>query len=486
MTDAELAEMISAELIQTIRRQEATIERLEARVAELEGQVAQLKSQLEEAERAAKRQAAPFSKGPPKANPKRPGRRPGHAPAHRPKPERVDRIVEVPLLQEGCPACGGLLTDERVEEQFLVDIPPVEPIVTQFNIHIAYCTTCGRRVQGRHPEQTSDALGAAAVQIGPRALGLAAELKHGLGVPYRKVEHMLAISFGLEVCPGALARAGQRLTRQAEPTYARLTLRLRQSQSVCGDQTGWKVGGKRAWLWVFTSQEVTVYVIDPSRAHEVAERVLGEDFDGVLSCDCFLAYDPLDYQQQKCLGHLLKRCSKIGTVQSGPALAFSQKVARLLRRAIELQDRQATMSPHGFRVARGKLEAALDRLLAQEVTDPENAKLVKLLTKQRHRLLTFLYVEGVQPTNNAAERALRPAVIVRKISAGNRSQPGARTHAVLTSLIQTCRQQGKAFLPVAIRLLRSPAPVPLDLVDETEEGLAVPQAGHSTAQPLGP
>lgn len=172
-------------------------------------------------------------------------------------------------------------------------------------------------------------------------------------------------------------------------------------------------------------------------------------------------------------------------MQSGPALAFSQEIARLLRRAIKLQDRQATISPHGFRVARGRLEAALDRLLAQEVTDPENAKLVKLLAKHRHHLLTFLYVEGVQPTNNAAERALRPAVIVRKISAGNRSQTGARTHAVLTSLIQTCCQQGKAFLPTAIRLLRNPAPVALDLND-TEEGPVAPQPGRSTAQPSGP
>jgi len=460
------------------------ITELERQAAELEAALAQMKGQLEEARRASKRQAAPFSKGPPKANPKRLGRKAGHAPAHRPRPERIDRVLEAGL-PPACPFCGGELSNHEVREQFLVDIPPVEPIVTQFNVHIAYCADCGRRVQGHHPEQTSDALGAAAVQIGPRALGLAAELKHGLGVPYRKVERILSSGFGLEVCPGGLARAGQRLARQAEPTYAQLILQLRESEAVNGDETGWKVGGERAWLWVFTSEAVTVYVIDPTRAHEVAERVLGEEFEGVLGCDCFLAYDPLKCRQQKCLGHLLKRCSEIGATQSGAALAFSQQVAHLLRRGIQLKKRQAEMSPHGYRVARGKLEAALDRLLAQEVTDPENAKLAKLLTKHRHRLLTFLYVEGVQPTNNAAERAIRPAVIVRKISGGNRSPRGARTHAILTSLIQTCRQQGKAFLDVAARLLRSPQPMALTLMNEGQAA-APTQPGRSAVQPLGP
>ena len=465
----------------TLRQRIAELEEL---VAKLETELARIKGQLEAAERAGKRQAAPFSKGPPKANPKRPGRKAGHPAAHRPRPERVDRVLEAELPPV-CPSCGGELTDHAVKEQFLVDIPPVEPVVTQFNVHIAHCANCGKRVQGRHPEQISDALGAAAVQIGPRALGLAAELKHGMGIPYRKVERVLSKGFGLDVCPGGLARSGQRLTRQAKPTYAQMMLQLRESKVVNGDETSWKIDGEKAWLWVFTSQAVTVYVIDPTRAHEVVERVLGEEFAGVLGCDCFPAYDPLKYRQQKCLGHLLRRCSRIALVQGDEAVAFSQQVARLLRRAMQLKKRQAEMSPHGYRVARGKVEAALDRLCNQEVSDPENAKLVKLLIKQRHRLLTFLYVEDVDSTNNIAERRIRPAVIVRKISAGNRSDRGSETHAILTSIVQTCRQQEKDFLHVATRLLRSPQPRALNLVAEKREDAST-QPGHSTAQPLGP
>lgn len=471
-----------------LRTENATLQQriaeLEELVAKLEAELVRIKGQLEEAERAGKRQAAPFSKGPPKVNPKRPGRKAGHVPAHRPRPERVDRTLEAELPAV-CPDCGGELTNPRLEEQFVIDIPPVEPIVTQFNVHIADCARCGKRVQGHHPEQISDALGAAGVQLGSRVLGLAAELKHGMGVPYRKVKRIFSVGYGLEVSPGGLARGGQRLARQGEPTYEQLMQVLRESAVVNADETSWRIGGEKAWLWVFTNQEVTVYVIDSTRAHEVAERVLGEEFDGVLGCDCFPAYDPLVYRQQKCLGHLLKRCGKIALMESEEAVVFSQQVAHLLRRAIKLRERKNKMSPHGYRVARGKLEAALDRLLVQEVTDPEIVKLVKLLTKQRPHLLTFLYIDEVDATNNIAERRIRPAVIVRKISAGNRSDRGSDTHAILASIIQTSRQQEQDFLDVATQLLRNPQPRALNLVAGNRQD-GPTQPGHSRAQPLGP
>jgi len=457
---------------------------LEEEVAKLKAELERLKGRLEEVERAGKRQAAPFSKGPAKANPKRPGRKAGHSPAHRSRPEQVQRVLEAEL-PTGCPFCGGELTNHRVEEQFVIDIPPVEPTVTQFNVHIADCASCGKRVQGRHAEQISDALGAAAVQLGPRVLGLAAELKHGMGVPYRKLERIFSVGYGLEVSPGGLARGGQRLARQSKPTYQQLIQVLRESAVVNADETSWKIGGEKAWLWVFTNADVTVYTIDPTRAHEVAERVLGEAFDGVLGCDCFPAYDPLAYRQQKCLGHLLRHCSRIAFLESEEAVAFSQEVARLLRRAIQLKERKTALSAHGYRVARGQLEAALDRLAARQVNDPEAAKLVKLLTKQRSHLLTFLYVDEVDATNNIAERRIRPAVIVRKISAGNRSDQGSDTHAMLTSIIQTCRQQNQDFLEVTAELLRHPRPRALNLVAGNRRD-GPTQPGHSPAQPLGP
>jgi transposase len=438
---------------------------LRKRLAELEALVKELQSQLEAALRAGKRQAAPFSKGVPKPEPKAPGRKAGHPAAQRPKPQKVDRVEDAPLPVR-CPDCGGKVVEDKVEMQYQVDIPPVQPVVTQFNVHVGHCGDCQRRLQGRHPQQTSEALGAAAVQLGPRALTLAAEAKHELGVPYGKISRFFAGAFGLAVCRAAWARADQRLARRGAPVYLKLIEVLRQSRSVAVDETGWKVGGRLAWLWVFTDTALTVYLIDPTRAHEVVERVLGEAFAGVVQCDCFLAYDPLTYDQQKCLQHLLRRCDALTESKSRRAVVFSRRVASLLRGAIHLKHRRQDqkISPAGFRIARGKLAAALDRLLAGPYTDPDNARLAKLLRKHRSRLLVFLDDDAVAPTNARAEQEIRPAVVVRKTSACNRSPAGAATHAILTSLIRTCRKQGQSFLALGIALwCRTPLPLPKPL-----------------------
>lgn len=168
------------ELLELTRRQARQIDQLRS---ELE----RLKAELEQSRRAGKRQAAPFSKGPPKPAPSRPGRKAGHPPSHRPPPppERVDRTVEIPLPR-GCPECHAPLdgAPTTIHDQYQIDLPEPRPVITRFRVPVARCPACFGRVQGRHPEQTSDALGAAAVQYGPRLLGLAADLKHRLGVSY--------------------------------------------------------------------------------------------------------------------------------------------------------------------------------------------------------------------------------------------------------------------------------------------------------------
>src|SRR3954452_4533277 len=177
------------ELLALARQQARLIRDLEAKLTRLHAETDRLKAELEEARRAGKRQAAPFSKGPPKDRPRRPGRKPGHPPAHRaaPPPERVGRTVEV-ALPEGCPHCRAPLEGipVAVHDQYQIDLPEPEPVITRFRVPVTRCPACYRRVQGRHPEQTSDALGAASVQYGPRLLGLAADLKHRIGASSRK------------------------------------------------------------------------------------------------------------------------------------------------------------------------------------------------------------------------------------------------------------------------------------------------------------
>jgi transposase len=318
-------------------------------------------------------------------------------------------------------------------------------------------------VQGRHEEQTSDALGAAAVQIGPNVLALATEMKHRLGISYGKLRSFFWTTFQILISRGTFARADQRIGAKLAPTYEVVKIGLRSCAAVYADETGWKIGGHKAWLWVFTEEALTVYVIDTSRGHEVAEEVLGKHFQGTLISDCFLAYDPLECTKQKCLSHILKRCSEIEAMKSRGAVGFSRRVAALLRAAMRLKERRAKMSEHGYKVACGRIEAAMDRLLESHLTDPENAKLATQLKKHRESLFRFLYEEAVEATNNRAERALRPAVIARKLSAGNRTPRGARTHAVIASVVQTCRQQGKDFLAGVKDVLRSSTPLVLSL-----------------------
>lgn len=462
-----------ADLQALVTQQTTTIARLEATVAQQAARIAELEQQLDDAQRRGKRQATPFSKGAPKAEPKKPGRKAGHQAAQRAKPSRIDRTLEAPL-PDACPHCGGHVQEEQVLPQYQEDIPrPVQPLVTQFNVHIGHCAQCARRVQGRHAEQTSDALGGAGVQLGPNVLALGAELKHVLGVSYGKVARFCQRSFGLSANRSSFARADQRLAQHWQPSYQRLLLQLRASGVIHVDETGWKVAGHNAWLWVFTNETLTVYCIDPSRGHEVVESILGTDFAGVLVSDCFLAYDALHYAKAKCAGHLLKRCKTLMESGSPVAVEFSQQLARLLRGGIKLKERQGThparLSPHGYRVACGRLEAALDRLLERHYRQPETARFAKLLRKQREYLFTFLHVAEVAPTNNAAERELRPAVIIRKTNGCNRSPAGATAHSILSSIIRTCEKQGLDFITQTCKVLQAVGSVLLDLCDSDSD-----------------
>jgi transposase len=189
-----------------------------------------------------------------------------------PTPEQVDRVINVPLRE--CPTCHVSLCDPAVVVQYLTDLPPVIPIVTRFDIETGYCPSCRQHWQGRHPEQTSDALGAAGSALGPAVLTMAAEMKHRLGVSYREICDFRATCGGLHVAPATFVRAEQRLADPARPTYDLLLDALRQRHVVHADETGWRVGRLNARLWVFSSKEATLHVIRAgagARGHQVPE-----------------------------------------------------------------------------------------------------------------------------------------------------------------------------------------------------------------------
>lgn len=443
------------------RRLEREVLRLRAENQELREEVGRLQQLLEAERRATKRQAAPFSKGEPKAAPKRPGRKAGSRygrKAHRPPPEHVDQELEAPLPPE-CPDCGGSLEPLEVADQYQTELPPIRPHVTRFRVAIGRCRLCSRRVQGRHPQQTSNALGAAASQIGPRAQAVAAHLNKELGLSFGKTRRVLQDVFGISVTRGGWSQAIARVGRTAEPTWEALRIWVRQAPVVIPDETGWKVGGRLQWLWVFVTPEVTVYAILPGRGFEQACQVLDADYDGNLARDGWAPYRKFVHAtHQTCLGHLLRRCRGIlETAQRGGA-RFPRAVKRILQQALALRDRRdaGSISPHGLAVAVGRLEARMDRLLAWTPKVEANRKLRKHLRQERTALFTFLRDPRVPATNWPAEQAIRPAVVTRKVWGGNRTWPGAHTHEVLASLMRTCRQQKMDPLPLLADLLCSP------------------------------
>jgi transposase len=340
-------------------------------------------------------------------------------------------------------------------------------VVRRFDIAVGCCQDCGRRVQGRHPLQTSDAVGVGGVQLGPEALALVAILNKQMGLSLGHTRQVLAYGFGLQVSCSGLYRGLARMSRRAAPTYAGLVKATRQALVNVPDETGWRVGGHLQWMHVTVSAQVTVYAILPGRGYEQSRLILGADYDGFLVHDGWAPYYRFVAAfHPSCLRHLLVRCQEMVQIASAAAAAFPLGVKDLLQASLQLRDRyqEGEISEHGLRTATGRLEAQLDRLLEKPYRDPANRRLAKHLEHERPFLFTFLYCPGLDATNHEAERAVRWMVIARKVWGGNRTWAGAWTQQILVSVLRTCWQQDKDPFPRLISLLCSPRDAILDIV----------------------
>ena len=463
-------------------------EQLEKENQRLQEENQRLRKELDAAQRAARRQAAPFSRGQPQSQPKTPGRKAGaaHGPYHqRPVPDRVDEEIHVTAPAQ-CPDCGGPLTLERVETQYQEEILR-RTWVRRFHVPICRCGQCDKRVQGRHPLQTSDALGAAAVQVGPEAVTLGVLMNKSLGLPHADAAAILKHGYGLTMSRGGICRAIQRVARKAEATWHALRDAARRSVVAHMDETGWKVEAQLRWLWAVVTEQVTFCEILPGRGFAEAAAILGADYAGWLIHDGLqIYYKFLKAAHQSCAAHLIRRCRDLAAVAPAAAARFPLAVKQLLEEGLALRDRYLAqkISLHGLWTATGRLEAKLDRLLARNYRDPANRRLAKHLRHERPYLFTFLYCPGlVDATNNLAERVMRLLVVIRKNWGGNRTQTGARAQAVLTSILCTARQQGKDVFALLTDLLRSPQPKLLDLLPKAAAANETESAAGGRAGP---
>ncbi len=451
------------------RRLEREVAELKEQVAKLLGEVQRLTAALEAQRRAGKRQAAPFRKeAGPKPDPQPPGRKSGddHGPhAHRlaPLPDTIDETYDVDL-PASCPRCGDArLTPTQVVVQYQTEIPR-RPIQRQFNIRAGQCRGCGQRVQGRHPLQTSNAVGAAAAQLGPDAHAAAAILNKELGLSHGKVARVFQQLFGIRVARATSARSLDRTARRCTPAYQQIQANIRASPWLVPDETGWRVGGQNAWLHVCVGSRATWYGIDPTRSHQPLARLLSPDWAGVLVHDGWAPYDQLPHvRHQQCLAHLLRRCRDLLQTATRAAVRFPRHIGMLLKRALGLRDRRdaGELSDHGLAVARGRLQRQLEDAIYPAKTHPANERLAQHLWNHRADLLTFLNTPGLDATNWRAEQAIRPAVVNRKVWGGNRTWRGAWVQSVLMSVLRTCHQLARNTLSDLHALLCSPKPLAL-------------------------
>jgi transposase len=432
-------------------------------------QIEELKREIDQLRRGSGH-AAPFSKGQRVNNPKRPGRKPGQGPFLRrqePQAESGDAVVvEVPVVQSSCPDCGGMLGPVHMDTASVTDLPErPRPVVRIYDVEVRSCRTCGQTVRGRHPELAADQHGATAHRVGPRLRAAAHALHYGLGVPVRKVPAILAELTGIRLTQGAITQdALKQAERAVGAAYHQLRAGIRRATVVHTDDTGWRTGGETSHLMVFDTGQATVYQIRPQHRNEEVREVIPADYRGVMVTDRGKSYDAeelLGVAQQKCFSHLLRNVSDVLKVKRGRARQFGETLKELLQDALQLWHDHHEQTAVNFRAEARRLEGKLTHHLRNRILqDDDNQKLLNGIGTQddRGHLLRFLEDPGIEPTNNRAERALRPAVIARKVSHCSKNQRGADAFAAFTSLAQTIKKTSDVSLidSLAALIHRSP------------------------------
>jgi transposase len=406
---------------------------------------AQLRKRLEELERAAKRQAAPFSKNKPKDKPKKPGRKKGeqhgeHGHREPPKPEQIDETLDAPL-PDRCPDCGGAVAEDTLDQQFQTEIPR-QPIVREFKLHCGHCQKCGKRLRGRHPLQTSDATGAAQSQLGPDAQAAIVYLNKRAGMSHGKIADTFDKFFGISITRGACAQTVLRAGKVLQPVYEQIKERIKNSKHLTPDETGWRIGGHPAWLHGWVGDDgTTCYVIDPQRSADVLEKVIGIDWSGSMTHDGCASYDRFeDAVHQQCVDHALRRARSLAEKQPGAAKIFPRQVIALLIEALRLRDRFAEEGTDADcrRRAYEDFTERLSALTFPPRANAENERFAKHLYKHAACWFVFLLEPTTPATNHRAEQALKTPIVNRKVWGGNRTDAGGDAQAVVGSVLQTC------------------------------------------------
>jgi len=458
----------------------AYLEALEAAVVSLQARVVEVEARLRQDSSTSSR---PPSSDPPKTQarrrapppparadgePRRQGGQPGHPGHHRAllPEERVDRLVQV--TPEACRGCGAGLSleagpcdpaDERVQ---VVELPPVRAEVTEYRLAARQCGSCGTTTRAARPAE------AGVGSFGPRLHGVAVLLVGRYRLSRREAVACLAELGEVELSVGALARLEQVTSTALEPVVDEVAATVRQALVANLDETGWWQGKTRSWLWTMVTETLTLFRLDPHRSRAVAQALLGPDWTGIVGSDRYSAYRylPLD-QRQLCWAHLLREFRKLAAYNQHQRPLGDRLLALTTRIfAAWYRFRAATIDRPTLLVDLAPLQAEFRQALEDGLKPPHAVVAGALcgnLLDSWPALWTFAHVAGVEPTNNAAERALRPAVLWRKGSFGTQSEDGSRFVERIMTVAATCKQQGRGlldFLVAAVSAARLGLPPP--------------------------
>jgi hypothetical protein len=391
----------------------------------------------------------------------------GHPAWRRPQPDHIDQVVHVPAPSV-CPHCrhDQLIACSAVHQHVQEDIVLVPRThVTQFVHEQCICPRCRREVYQTAPGELRNCA------IGPVARALAIHLRYDLQIPYRKVQHILRDLFGMPMVPATAMNFDRKATALGLPLYEQLRVMLKSAAVVYADETSWRENGQNHFVWFGGNEHLAVYQITDNRSADSAVELLGEQFDGVLVSDDYAAYNAAQARhQQTCWNHLRTRAKEIvqqieitdPPIAAPRALEFCRKLRRFAVKmcALGRQRRSKKLSAARARAMIPSLQRQLKRFAAEAPTPLDHPAAETLRQRVMHKdydkLFTFLRVKGVEPTNNLSERSVRFLVIMRKICFGTRSEAGSTSHAVLPSLLQTARRQGKDTLQFLVSLLTQP------------------------------
>ncbi len=370
---------------------------------------------------------------------KKPGAKPGHKGHHRAPPARIDKRCYHRL--PCCPHCQGRLQRcEATRKRYIEDIPEgITPVVTEHTIHRDWCPRCKKLVEPKVP----DALPGA--RLGSRTAVMTAWMHYGLGNTISQIVDVFNYHLQMKLTGGGLVHLWGRLQEALFPWYEQIQAEALHSAVLHADETSWRVAGKTHWLWAFANEDLTYYLIDRSRGEPALLRFFVEEFQGTLVTDFWGAYNAVVCAaRQGCLVHLLRDLHTVDHYKKGGVHwpEFAKKLRRLVGDAIRLGRQKSDLPPENFVSRRQRLDERLEELLAATWEDKQAKRLIKRLRRHRDDLFTFLDKPGVPFDNNLAERAVRPAVIIRKNSYVNRSARGADLQAVLMSLYRTLKQRG--------------------------------------------